>query len=74
MEGKLDRLLVQEKVGGSLVMGRAEGNGSLGVTLPQGVNDPSIPRIMDSSSWSVIISDFQSCHGQFSAALVVQLQ
>jgi hypothetical protein len=33
MEGKLDRLLVQEKVGGSLVMGRAEGNGSLGGTL-----------------------------------------
>ena len=54
------------------VMVLAEGNGSLGATLPQGVKDPSIPRIVDSSSW--VISDFQSCHGWFSAALVVQLQ
>ena len=54
------------------VMVRAEGNGSLGATLPQGVKDPSIPRIVDSSSW--VISDFESCHGWFSAALVVQLQ
>ena len=48
MEGKFDSLLVQERVVGSQVMGRAEGNGLLGATLPQGVNDSSIPRIMDS--------------------------
>ena len=53
MKGKLDSLFVQERVMGvSQVMVWAEGNGSLGATLPH----PSIPRIMDSLSWSSPIS------------------